>query len=176
MERARAIHTIVVEMTTGMLVLAALATVILAFIAFTGRERHARLADAADAVVLFGAGIGIPMILLSILSGFRQWPIESFLHGAIVQNKIFASFMALSFWAGFLLLRFYFLGFYCLHWRSAGSETQRIRGDSPDFCRNPPDVLFADFCQCVAYCNGRSIAGDRVICVQEEIPDFVKRY
>jgi sorbitol-specific phosphotransferase system component IIC len=105
MDRARAIHTIVVEMTTGMLVLATLATIILAFVAFVGRERHARLADAADAVVLFGAGIGTPMILFSILSGFRQWPLEAFLHGAIVQNKIFASLMALSFWTAFLLLR-----------------------------------------------------------------------
>ncbi len=107
MDRARAIHTIVVEMTTGMLVLVTMATVILAFVAFVGRERHARLADAADAVVLFGAAIGTPMILFSIVSGFRQWPLEAFLHGAIVQNKIFASFMAFSFWTGFLLLRLF---------------------------------------------------------------------
>ena len=106
MERARAIHTIMVEMTTGMLVLATLATFILVWISFFGRERPARLKDSADAVVVFGVAIGTPMILLSILSGFRQWPLEAFLHGAIVQNKIFASAMALSFWTGLLLLRF----------------------------------------------------------------------
>lgn len=105
MERARAIHTIMVEMTTGMLVLATLATFILVWISFFGRERHARLKDSADAVVVFGVAIGTPMILLSILSGFRQWPLEAFLHGAIVQNKIFASGMALSFWTGVLFLR-----------------------------------------------------------------------
>jgi hypothetical protein len=117
MERAKAIHTIIVEMTTGMLVLAMLATAILTLIAFLGRERHARLAESADAVVLFGAIIGTPMILLSILSGFRQWPLEAFLHGAIVQNKIFTSLMALSFWAGFLFLRL-----------SAGKRLWRERG------------------------------------------------
>lgn len=105
MDRAKALHTIIVEMTTGMLVLVTLAAVILGVLAFVGRKRHSGLADAADAVVLFGAAIGTPMVLLSILSGFRQWPLEAFLHGAIVQNKIFASFMALSFWTGFLFLR-----------------------------------------------------------------------
>lgn len=105
MERAKAIHTIMVEMTTGMLVLATLATLILAWIVFFGGERYRRLGDAADAVALFGAGIGTPMILLAILSGFRQWPLEAFLHGAIVQNKIFTSLIALAFWAGFLFVR-----------------------------------------------------------------------
>ncbi len=105
MERAKAIHTILVEMTTGMLVLATLATLILVWIVFFGGERHRRLKDSADAVVLFGAAIGTPMILLAILSGFRQWPLEAFLHGAIVQNKIFTALIALCFWGGFLFLR-----------------------------------------------------------------------
>lgn len=105
MERAKAIHTIMVEMTTGMLVLATLATLILAWIAFFGDERHQRLRDTADPVALFGAAIGTPMILLAILSGFRQWPLEAFLHGAIVQNKIFTALIALCFWGAFLFLR-----------------------------------------------------------------------
>lgn len=105
MERAKAIHTIMVEMTTGMLVLASLATIILAWITFFGTERNRRLVDAADSVALFGSAIGTPMILLAILSGFRQWPFESFLHGAIVQNKILTSLIALCFWGAFLFLR-----------------------------------------------------------------------
>lgn len=105
MERAKAVHTIMVEMTTGMLVLVTLAVLILASLSVFGRDRHARLADSADAVALFGLTFGTLMIFLSILSGFRQWPLEAFLHGAIVQNKIFASAMALSFWAGLLFFR-----------------------------------------------------------------------
>lgn len=105
MERAKAIHTIMVEMTTGMLVLTTLATIILTWIAFFGGERHRRLGDAADSVALFGSAIGTPMILLAILSGFLQWPLEAFLHGAIVQNKIFTALISLCFWGGFLFLR-----------------------------------------------------------------------
>jgi len=105
MERAKAIHTIIVEMTTGMLVLATVAVVILTGLAFGSSERRHRLREAADAVVLFGTGIGTPMILLAIISGFRQWPVEALLHGAIIQNKIFASIIALCFWGAFLLFR-----------------------------------------------------------------------
>lgn len=105
MERAKAIHTILVEMTTGMLVLATIAAVLLVGIVFFGSDRHRRFRDGLDAVALFGAGIGAPMILLAILSGFRQWPLAAFFHGAIVQNKILAAFTALFFWAGFLFLR-----------------------------------------------------------------------
>jgi hypothetical protein len=105
MERARALHTMTVEMTTGMLVLASLAVVVLAWLAFTGHERR-RLADAADAVALWGALIGTPMIALAILSGFRQWPLEAFLSSVIARNKIFTALVALGFWGAFLCLRF----------------------------------------------------------------------
>jgi hypothetical protein len=104
MERARALHTMTVEMTTGMLVLATLAVVVLAWLAFSGRERR-RVSDAADAVALWGAVIGTPMIALAILSGFRQWPLEAFLNSVIARNKILTALVALGFWAAFLCLR-----------------------------------------------------------------------
>ena len=105
MERAKAIHTIIVEMTTGMLVLATVAVVILSWIAFFGGDRQRRIREASDAVVLFATTIGVPMLLLAILSGFRQWPFEAFLHGAIVQNKILTSIIALCFWGTLLFFR-----------------------------------------------------------------------
>jgi hypothetical protein len=105
MERAKAIHTIIVEMTTGMLVLATLAVGILAWIALFGGDRQRRLRDASDAVVLFGTTIGVPMLLLAMFSGLRQWPVEAVLHGAIVQNKILTATIALCFWGTFLFFR-----------------------------------------------------------------------
>lgn len=105
MERAKAIHTIIVEMTTGMLVLATLAVVILAWITLFGGERQRRLREASDAVVLFGTTIGVPMLFLAMFSGFQQWPFEAFLHGAIVQNKILTSTIALCFWGTLLFFR-----------------------------------------------------------------------
>lgn len=105
MERAKALHTMTVEMTTGMLVLAALAVVVLTWLALSGRSQS-RLAGTADAVALWGAVIGTPMIALAILSGFRQWPFEAFMNSVIARNKIFTALVALGFWAAFLCLRF----------------------------------------------------------------------
>lgn len=105
MERAKALHTIMVEMTTGMLVLAALAIIFLTAITLLGGGRWRKFVDAADAVALWGTIIGTPMILLAVLSGFRQWPLEAFLHSVIARNKIFTSLVALGFWAAFLALR-----------------------------------------------------------------------
>jgi hypothetical protein len=105
MERARALHTMTVEMTTGMLVLAALAVVVLTWLAVS-RRSQSRLAGTADAVALWGALIGTPMIALAILSGFRQWPLEAFMDSVIARNKILTALVALGFWGAFLCLRF----------------------------------------------------------------------
>lgn len=105
MERAKAVHTIMVEMTTGMLVLAALAVLVLTWLALTGRVRRDGLGTGADAVALWGAAIGTPMIALAIVSGFRQWPLEAFMNSVIARNKILTALLALGFWLAFVAVR-----------------------------------------------------------------------
>jgi hypothetical protein len=105
MERARAVHTMMVEMTTGMLVLAALAVLVLTWLALTGRFGRDGLGAGADAVALWGAAIGTPMIALAIVSGFRQWPLEAFMSSVIARNKILTSLLALGFWLAFVAIR-----------------------------------------------------------------------
>ncbi len=105
MERAQAFHTIMVEMTTGMLALATLAIVMRVWLSFVGADRYQRLRDYADSTALFGAVVGLPMITLAIITGFQQWPLEAFLNSVIARNKIFTAIVALGFWAAFLTAR-----------------------------------------------------------------------
>ncbi len=105
MERAQAFHTIMVEMTTGMLVLAVLAILVRVWVSFVGGDRYQRLGDYADSTALFGAAVGLPMIALAIITGFQQWPLEAFLNSVIARNKIFTAIVAFGFWAAFLLVR-----------------------------------------------------------------------
>ncbi len=105
MERAQAFHTIMVEMTTGMLVLATLAILVCVWVSLLGGDRYQRLGDYADSTALFGAAVGLPMIALAIITGFQQWPLEAFLNSVIARNKIFTAIVAFGFWAAFLLVR-----------------------------------------------------------------------
>ena len=105
MERAQAFHTIMVEMTTGMLVLATLAILVRVWIIYGGGDRYQRLADYADSTALFGAAVGVPMIVLAIITGFQQWPLDAFLNSVIARNKIFTAIAALGFWAAFVATR-----------------------------------------------------------------------
>lgn len=107
MERAQAFHAIMVEMTTGMLVLATLAVFVRAWISFFGVGRYPKLADYADSTALFGTAVGLPMIALAIITGLQQWPLEAFLNSVIARNKIFTAIVALGFWTAFLVTRVY---------------------------------------------------------------------
>jgi len=105
MEATKALHTIIVEMTTGMLVLTTLAIFALTWqVCFSGRTTGKYL-DALDGVVLFGASIGTLALVFAIITGYRQWPVEAFMTGTIAKNKIFTSYMALGFWTAFLAVR-----------------------------------------------------------------------
>lgn len=105
METAKALHTITVEMTTGMLVLSTLAILILTWQACFSGETTGKYREAFDGIALFGALIGTVLLILAIVTGYRQWPIEAFMSGTIAKNKIFAGYMALAFWGAFLAVR-----------------------------------------------------------------------
>lgn len=105
MERAKAFHTIMVEMTTGMLALATLAIIILTWAVLFGQGRKERLRDGLDAVAFFGASLGTAMILLAIFTGFLQWPLQAFLSSVIARNKIFTAVIAFTLWGAFVFLR-----------------------------------------------------------------------
>ena len=105
MEAAKALHTITVEMTTGMLVLSTLAIIVLTCQAYFGKGKYGKFWDALDAVALLGASVGTLILILAIVTGYRQWPIEALMNGTIAKNKIFSSYMALAFWGAFVAVR-----------------------------------------------------------------------
>ena len=105
METAKALHTITVEMTTGMLVLSTLAILVLTWQAYVSGGTNGKYHDAFDGVALFGALVGTAILVPAIITGYSQWPVEAFLNGTIAKNKIFAGYMALAFWVGFLAVR-----------------------------------------------------------------------
>ena len=105
METAKALHTITVEMTTGMLALSALAIFVLTWQAYVSGGTSGKYHDAFDGVALFGALVGTAILVPAIITGYSQWPVEAFLNGTIAKNKIFAGYMALAFWVGFLAVR-----------------------------------------------------------------------
>ncbi len=105
MDRAQAFHTIMVEMTTGMLVLATLAILVRIWVGIVAGDRYQRLGEYADSTALFGAAVGVPMIALAVITGFQQWPLEAFLNSVIARNKIFTAIVSLGFWAAFLAVR-----------------------------------------------------------------------
>ena len=105
MEIARALHTITVEMTTGMLVLSFLAVIVLTWQAYFTVGGTAKFHDALDGVALFGSLIGTLILILAIVTGYGQWPVEAFMNGSLAKNKIFSGYMALAFWVGFVAVR-----------------------------------------------------------------------
>ncbi len=105
MEAAKAMHTIAVEMTTGMLVLSTMAIVILACQTCFGEGNYEKYRGALDAVALLGASVGTLILIAAIVTGYRQWPIEAFMNGTIAKNKIFTGYMALAFWGAFVGVR-----------------------------------------------------------------------
>ncbi len=105
MEVAKALHTITVEMTTGMLILSFLAVVVLTWQAYFTVEGIAKFHDALDGVALFGSLIGTLILIPAIATGYGQWPVEAFMNGTLAKNKIFSGYMALAFWVGFVAVR-----------------------------------------------------------------------
>jgi hypothetical protein len=105
MEYAKALHTMTVEMTTGMLVLSALAIIVLTCQAYFGEGKYGKYRDALDAVAITGASVGALILILAIVTGYRQWPVEALMNGTIAKNKIFSGYMALAFWGAFVAVR-----------------------------------------------------------------------
>ncbi len=105
MEAAKALHTILVEMTTGMLVLSTLAIFALTWQVCFSKRTTGKYLDALDGIALFGASIGTVALIFAIITGYRQWPVEALMNGTIAKNKIFTGYMALSFWGAFLAVR-----------------------------------------------------------------------
>lgn len=105
MEAAKALHTILVEMTTGMLVLSTLAIFALTWQVCFSKKTTGKYLDALDGVALFGASIGTVALIFAIITGYRQWPVEALMNGTIAKNKIFTGYMALGFWGAFLAVR-----------------------------------------------------------------------
>ena len=105
MEAAKALHTITVEITTGMLVLSTLAILVLTWQAYMGGGSSRKYYDAFDGVALFGALVGTAILVPAIITGYSQWPVEAFLSGTLAKNKIFVGYMSLAFWVGFLAVR-----------------------------------------------------------------------
>lgn len=105
MEAAKALHTILVEMTTGMLVLSTLAIFALTWQVCFSKRTTGKYLDALDGIALFGASIGTVALIFAIITGYRQWPVEALMNGTIAKNKIFTGYMALGFWSAFLAVR-----------------------------------------------------------------------
>lgn len=105
MEAEKALHTILVEMTTGMLVLSTLAIFALTWQVCFSKRTTGKYLDALDGVALFGASIGTVALIFAIITGYRQWPVEALMNGTLAKNKIFTGYMALGFWGAFLTVR-----------------------------------------------------------------------
>ena len=105
MEVAKALHTMTVGMTTGMLVLSTMAIIVLTYWAYFGEGKYGKYRGALDAVAIIGASVGALILILAIATGYRQWPIEALMNGTMAKNKIFSGYMALAFWGAFVAVR-----------------------------------------------------------------------
>ncbi len=72
METAKALHTISVEMTTGMLVLSTLAILVLTWQACFSGQTTGKYREAFDGIALFGALTGTVLLILAIVTGYSQ--------------------------------------------------------------------------------------------------------
>jgi hypothetical protein len=100
-----AYHAIIVSLASGLLVLAFLAITLRAFVLPGDRSLLARLSGNAETVALWAASLGLGFFLLSMILGFQLRPLEAFMNSPISKNKILASFIAMSFWGSFLLIK-----------------------------------------------------------------------